>query len=129
MRERLAGSNAALVYVTACGLLLVLPGLVIPTFARVFVDDYLVGGRAFRVGPLLWAMAATAAVMMALTWLQRYYLLRFETRLSLLHSSRFFAHIQRLPLPYFVQRCASIDTIDTFVQGQSSVGVLTQGKR
>jgi NHLM bacteriocin system ABC transporter peptidase/ATP-binding protein len=104
--ERLADSYAALAYVSACGLLLVLPGLVIPTFARVFVDDYLVGGRAFMIGPLLWTMAATAVVMMALTWLQRHYLLRFQTRLSLLHSSRFFAHIQRLPLPYFVQRYA-----------------------
>ena len=43
---------------------------------------------------------------MALTWLQRHYLLRLETKLSLVNSSRFFAHIQRLPIAYFVQRYA-----------------------
>ena len=79
--------------------MLVVPGLVVPTFTRIFIDEYLVGNRAFMVPPLLMAMAVTAAVLMVLTWLQKYYLLRLETKLSLLHSSRFFAHLQRLPVP------------------------------
>jgi len=106
LRARLADSHVALLYVMLCGLLLVVPGLVVPTFTRVFVDDYLIGGRAFMVRPLLLAMAVTAVVLMLLNWLQKYYLLRLETKLSLLHSSRFFAHLQRLPVPYFVQRFA-----------------------
>jgi NHLM bacteriocin system ABC transporter peptidase/ATP-binding protein len=103
---RLAGSVVALAYVTICGLLLVIPGLVVPTFSRIFIDDYLIGRRELVVRPLLWSMALTALVLMALTYLQRYYLLRLETKLALLHSSRFFTHIQRLPVPYFVQRYA-----------------------
>jgi NHLM bacteriocin system ABC transporter peptidase/ATP-binding protein len=106
LRVRLADSQIALLYVTLCGLLLVVPGLVVPTFTRIFIDEYLVGHRASIVQPLLMAMAITAVVLMALTWLQKYYLLRLETKLSLLHSSRFFAHLQRLPVPYFVQRFA-----------------------
>ena len=106
LRSRLADSRLALIYVMLCGLLLVVPGLVVPTFTRIFIDEYLVGNRAFMVPPLLMAMAATALVLMVLTWLQKYYLLRLETKLSLLHSSRFFAHLQRLPVPYFVQRFA-----------------------
>jgi NHLM bacteriocin system ABC transporter peptidase/ATP-binding protein len=104
--NRLSDSSAALLYVTLCGLMLVAPALLVPTFARVFVDDYLLGGRAFMVRPLLWTMLATAVAMMAMTWLQRHYLLRLETKLSLVNSSRFFAHIQRLPIAYFVQRHA-----------------------
>jgi NHLM bacteriocin system ABC transporter peptidase/ATP-binding protein len=103
---RLADSRLALIYVMLCGLLLVVPGLVVPTFTRVFIDEYLIGNRGFMVKPLLMAMGATAVVLMVLTWLQKYYLLRLETKLSLLHSSRFFAHLQRLPVPYFVQRFA-----------------------
>ena len=106
LRARLDDSAGALLYVMLCGLLLVVPGLVVPTFTRIFIDDYLVGNRAFIVQPLLTAMAATALVLMGLTWLQKYYLLRLQTKLSLLHSSRFFAHLQRLPVPYFVQRFA-----------------------
>ncbi len=106
LRARLADSQLALIYVMLCGLMLVIPGLVVPTFTRVFIDEYIIGQRAFMVPRLLMAMAATAVVLMVLTWLQKYYLLRLETKLSLLHSSRFFAHLQRLPVPYFVQRFA-----------------------
>lgn len=106
LQTRLDDSRMALLYVMLCGLMLVIPGLVVPTFTRIFIDDYLVGNRAFVVPPLLLAMTITAAVLMLLTWLQKYYLLRLETKLSLLHSSRFFAHLQRLPVPYFVQRFA-----------------------
>jgi NHLM bacteriocin system ABC transporter peptidase/ATP-binding protein len=106
LQARLADSRLALIYVMLCGLLLVVPGLVVPTFTRVFIDEYLIGNRGFMVKPLLMAMAATSVVLMVLNWLQKYYLLRLETKLSLLHSSRFFAHLQRLPVPYFVQRFA-----------------------
>jgi len=106
LKMRLADSHAALLYVMLCGLFLVLPGLVIPTFSRVFIDDYLVGQKGFMVMPLLWAMLITAVVLVMLNWLQKYFLLRLETKLALLHSSRFFTHIQRLPIPYFVQRAA-----------------------
>lgn len=104
--RRLADSNEALIFVMVVALLLVVPGLVVPTFTRVFVDDFLIGGRVWMVKPLLWSMGFTALIVCALTWLQEYYLLRLETKLALVHSSRFFTHILRLPIPYFVQRFA-----------------------
>ncbi len=106
LRKRLSDSKLALIYIMLCGLFLVMPGLVVPTFSRIFIDDYLIGNREYVIKPLLWAMALTTLVTILLNWLQKYYLLRLETRLSLLHSSRFFAHLQRLPIPYFVQRYA-----------------------
>ncbi|MFI5076205.1 MAG: cysteine peptidase family C39 domain-containing protein, partial [Vicinamibacteria bacterium] len=57
LRRRLVGSEGALFYVMVCGLLLVIPGLVIPTFTRIFIDDYLVGNQEWMVRPLLWFMA------------------------------------------------------------------------
>ena len=54
-----------------CGLLLVIPGLVIPTFTRIFIDDYLVGSQEWIVRPLLWFMAATIVIQAVLTWLQQ----------------------------------------------------------
>jgi NHLM bacteriocin system ABC transporter peptidase/ATP-binding protein len=102
--RRLAGLHGALAYVVLAGLALVLPGLLVPTFSRVFVDDVLVKGMADWVRPLAWFMAATALVIALLAWLQQRYLLRLETRLAIGTSARFLWHVLHLPLQFFTQR-------------------------
>ncbi|MGD8440854.1 MAG: NHLP family bacteriocin export ABC transporter peptidase/permease/ATPase subunit [Holophagae bacterium] len=126
LRRRLTGSEAALAFVILCGLFLVIPGLVIPTFSRIFIDEYLVGGRASFIRPLLFGMALTAVVRMALTYLQEYYLLRMETKLAITTSSDFFNHILRLPVGYFAQRYAG--EIGSRVQINNKVAQVVSGK-
>jgi NHLM bacteriocin system ABC transporter peptidase/ATP-binding protein len=104
LRRRFRGASRALTYVVLVGLLLVIPGLVIPTFSRVFVDDILVGGMSGWLAPLMLAMGVTALLRGVLTGLQNYYLLRFQTKLALTNSAIFFRHVLRLPVEFFVQR-------------------------
>ncbi|HEV3050376.1 MAG TPA: cysteine peptidase family C39 domain-containing protein, partial [Longimicrobium sp.] len=102
--RRLAGLRGAVAYVVLAGLALVLPGLLVPTFSRVFVDDVLVKGMTDWVRPLTGFMAATALVLALLTLLQQRYLLRLETRLAIGTSARFLWHVLHLPLQFFTQR-------------------------
>jgi NHLM bacteriocin system ABC transporter peptidase/ATP-binding protein len=104
LRRRLADSGATLIYVLLASLMLVLPGLAVPAFTKVFVDYYLVGGRESWIVPLLLGMALAAALRMVLTWLQQHHLLRLETKLALTSSYRFFHHVLRLPVEFFTQR-------------------------
>jgi NHLM bacteriocin system ABC transporter peptidase/ATP-binding protein len=104
LHRRLRGSGTALFYVVLVGLFLVLPGLVIPTFSKVFVDSILIGGMTRWLKPLLLAMALTLIVRGILTWLQQHYLLRTEAKLALSNSSKFFMHVFRLPVTFFDQR-------------------------
>ncbi len=104
LRSRLTGSGSALLYVVLAGLALVVPGLVVPTFSKVFVDDVLVGGAAEWVRPLLLAMGLTAVLMAVLVWLQQSHLLRVETKLAASSSGHFFWHVLRLPFQFFTQR-------------------------
>jgi NHLM bacteriocin system ABC transporter peptidase/ATP-binding protein len=104
LRTRLTGSHQAVLYVVLAGLALVLPGLVIPVFSRVFVDDVLVGGARDWIRPLLLMMGLTAILYAALTWLQQSNLLRLETKLASSTSGRFLWHVLRLPLGFFAQR-------------------------
>jgi NHLM bacteriocin system ABC transporter peptidase/ATP-binding protein len=104
LRRRLVGAEAGLAFVILASLALVLPGLVVPTIIRSFIDSYLVKGMTSWVTPLLIGLAAATAVTAALTWLQQVYLLRLETRLALGTSSRFFWHVLRLPMEFFTQR-------------------------
>ena len=106
MRERIRGAEGPLAYAMLAGLALVLPGLLIPAFSRLFVDQVLVQALNGWVGPLLLGMALTALLRGALVWLRAYVLLRLSTRLSIVESSRFLWHVLRLPVEFFAQRSA-----------------------
>ncbi|MDA0814543.1 MAG: cysteine peptidase family C39 domain-containing protein, partial [Verrucomicrobia bacterium] len=104
LKPRLKGYEMSLFYVVLTGLFLVIPGLVVPAFTRSFIDDFLVSGKESWVKPILFGMGITATLYMILTYLQQYFLLRFETKLALTTSSAFFRHVLRLPVVFFSQR-------------------------
>jgi len=101
--RRLEGSRSAVTFVLLTSLALMITGLVIPTFSRIFVDNILVQGQPW-IGPLLLGMGATAIMRGVFTWLQQHFLLRFQTKLAITSSSKFFWHILRLPIEFFTQR-------------------------
>jgi len=104
LKRRIEGAEIAILFVSLCAVGLVLPGLVVPIFAKIFVDDYLISGSQDYLKPLLVAMLVTALIRAGLSWLQRYYLLRLEMKLALASSARFFWHVLRLPVVFFSQR-------------------------
>ncbi|WP_169947370.1 NHLP family bacteriocin export ABC transporter peptidase/permease/ATPase subunit [Microbispora sp. H11081] len=97
-------TGRALPLVLLASLLLVVPGIVAPAFSRVFIDHILTGRDPGFVLPLLLAMSMTALAMFVLTSVQRHYLLRMEIRMGLVSSARFFRHLLRLPVEFFLQR-------------------------
>ena len=106
LKERFSGCWRALLFVVLTGLFLTIPGLVFPAYTRIFVDDILVKGMKSWLKPLVLAMAITAILHFVLTWTQRYFLLRFQLKLALSGSARFFLHVFRLPIVFFSQRFA-----------------------
>ncbi len=104
LKARLPGARIALAFAVLATLALVLPGIVIPVFSRIFVDTILVQGTTTWLRPVLAAMAVTAVVSGLLTWLQQRGLLAMETRLATVGSTRFFWHVLRLPMEFFSQR-------------------------
>lgn len=104
LKTRMKGSEVALIFVVLAGLALVIPGIIIPTFTKIFVDNILLGEMQHWLFPLLIGMGLTAILRGALTWLQQYYLLRLETKIALNSSSNFFWHVLRLPIEFFSQR-------------------------
>lgn len=106
LRRRLRGSEWALAFIVLASLALVGPGLVVPIFSQVFVDEYLVDGSTDILVPLLTGMAVTAFLRAALTWLQQHYLLRMQNKLAISMSGAFFWHVLRLPAEFYSQRYA-----------------------
>jgi len=104
--ERLQGAVGILAYCMLAGFLLVIPGLAMPTFSQVFVDNVLIEGRNEWLRPLILGIVLTAVLNGFLTLLQLQFLRRMKIKLSVGMSSRFLWHILRLPISFYDQRFA-----------------------
>ncbi|NET31680.1 MAG: NHLP family bacteriocin export ABC transporter peptidase/permease/ATPase subunit [Cyanothece sp. SIO1E1] len=104
--DRLKGSTGAILYCLLAGFLLVIPGLAIPVFSQVFVDNILVENRTDWLRPLILGMGLTAGLQGFLTLLRLRYLRQLNIKLAVGMSSRFLWHILRLPVGFYAQRFA-----------------------
>ena len=104
LRRRLAGSETAMTFLILCGLAMVVPGLVIPTFSRIFVDNVLVGHVDGWLRPLLIAMTLTFLLRLALGYVQQQCIRRLQTKLLVTTATEFFEHVLHLPIEFFSQR-------------------------
>ena len=125
LASRLPGSRAALAFLALATLALVLPGLLVPAFSRIFIDHILVPGSPAWLMPLVAAMVVTAIVRGALTYLQQQGLLRLELKLAVDGSRGFFWHLLHLPVEFFAQRFGG-DLVSR-VEINDSVAVLLSG--
>lgn len=106
LAPRLQGIQTPLTYIILLSLALVIPGIVIPGFTKIFIDDILIRQVSGWLAPLIWGMVITALLRAGMTWLQQIHLLRLELKLTLTNSARFLWHVLRLPITFFTQRFA-----------------------
>lgn len=102
--RRLRGFEPAIAFVAWVGLMLVVPGIVVPGMTRIFIDDILVKQFGGWLGPLLIGLGMTFVLSALLTTIQQLALLRIELRLALEQSALFVWHVLRLPVEFFAQR-------------------------
>ena len=102
--RRLGGFEPAIAFVAWIGLMLVVPGIVVPGMTRIFIDDILVKQFGGWLGPLLIGLGMTFVLSALLTTIQQLALLRIELRLALEQSALFVWHVLRLPVEFFAQR-------------------------
>lgn len=133
LRRRLVGSGGAVGIIVLAGLFMVLPGLVIPIFSKIFVDNYLVQRLDGWFRPLLLAMSVTLLLRGTLGWVQQRYLLKLEAKLLITSSTKFLTHVLRLPVEFFTQRYAGDianrvgynDRVATFLSRQVATAAIS----
>ncbi len=104
LARRLSGQQRSLAFVLLTGVGLIVPGLAVPVFSQVFMDDVLSQLHADWIFNLLLAMGVTAVAQGLLTWLRASCLTRWQGAITIGESSRFFWHLLRLPMEFFQQR-------------------------
>lgn len=124
LRE-LRGSRAAVALLIIVSLSLIIPGIVIPGFTKVFIDEVLIQNTTSWLTPLLIGMGITALFRAAVVALQQSLLLRLQTKLAVVMISRFLWHVLSLPMDFFSQRHAG--DISTRVGTNEQIARLLSG--
>lgn len=106
IRERLKGETASVMSFVIIGLFLVLPGILMPVFSRIFIDDILIGRNTGWISALLTAMIATIIYQAGFSYYEGVLLLRLQNKLTLLSGYKLLSHLFRLPMSFFDQRYA-----------------------
>ena len=104
--ERMKGQTSSIAALVVIGLLLVVPGMVIPIFSEVFIDDILLGGNEDWTTKLIIAMIFTVAFQMGLTYYRGMLLEKIQNKMILISGHKFLSHLFRLPMNFFDQRSA-----------------------
>ena len=122
---RVRNSRAALAYLIAASLLLVVPGILLPAFLKIFIDDVLVRGFNDWVLPLILGIVLAGLLDGVLTYLQQRHFLRLQTKLGIATAGEFFWHVLRLPVGFYTQRY--VGDIASRVQSCHRLAMLLSG--
>lgn len=132
IKERLQGQGASVLGLFCTGLILVIPGLIVPVFSQIFVDDILLGGNTKWLGALIWAMLGTTLFQMLFGWIRGSVLMRLQSKMALTSARKFLYRMFRLPISFFdqrysgdlAQRVANNNNVSDFLAGELAETVL-----
>ena len=105
--RRMTSEPMGALFILITGLLLILPQLVMPVFAQIYLDEVIGNSMGQWLKPMLWAMAFTIGLQVALQHLQLVGTRSLEKRLTRRFAIGFEHQILALPERFYSQRHAS----------------------
>lgn len=106
IHARLSSEMEVIGALIVMGLFLVLPGLLIPTFSRIFIDEILLNAQYVWIPKLMGVMILTFIVKTSLTVYRGKVLIQLQKKMMLISSENMLYHMLRLPISFFDQRFA-----------------------
>lgn len=105
--KRLGSEPLGVAFILLAGLLLILPKLILPIFAQVYMDEIIGNGMENWIKPMLWAMAVTIAIQGLIQYLQLVGSRKLKKRLNRRFVAQFEHQMLALPENYYAQRHAA----------------------
>lgn len=102
--RRLRSVKMPLFYLFLTGLCLIVPGLALPAFTRVFIDEVLVSNVLGWNWNFILGLLLTTTIGGCLYFLQQYVFKFLHGRLSIQFSKDFLWHLLKLPVEFYTQR-------------------------
>ena len=125
IKDRLKGQGASILSLLLIGIFLVVPGIMMPVFSEVFIDDILIGHITSWFMQFLLLMGMTIAFQGFFTYLKSTLLLKLQNKLALISAHGFISHLLRLPMAFYEQR--SVGDLSGRVENNNSVSVFLAG--
>ena len=104
--RRMATEQLGVLFVLITGLLLILPQLIMPIYAQIYLDEVISNQLDQWIKPMLWAMAITIIFQAIVQQLQLIGTRSLEKRLTRRFAAQFERHVLSLPERFFSQRFA-----------------------
>lgn len=122
VKQWLIADRKAIFYILLLGLILIVPGVIFPATYEIFLDDIIGLGLAYLYRPLLLLLVILTIFTGLVTYVQQRISARLDIKLSILQSAKFFRHLLRLPLPFFLNR--HVGELNHRIPLNSSLGLI-----
>ncbi len=104
--SRLKGQYSAIAKLVCLGILLVVPGVMLPLLSQFFLDDILSGGNVEWFSSFVILMLSVIILNCGLTFYRSIILQKLQNKMTLISAHKFLSHLFRLPVGFFDQRYA-----------------------
>ena len=122
--EKLLQDKSAMAFMIILSLCMIIPGLATPVFNQIFLDSILTGEHREWIFNFMLAMTISFVICGVMNWMRAVILTRWQQKLTLADSSKFFRHLLKLPMAFFHQRYAA-EVASRVKFNESVAGVLS----
>ena len=130
--EKVRPIKKEILFIFLAGLLLIIPGILIPGFTRLFVDNVLLNPGKYWADQTLIILLLVYVYQAVFTWLKSAVLTRLRLQTSMKSNYRLLRQMLKLPIPFYEQRypgelairLENNDDVNEFVTGSLSDAVL-----
>lgn len=123
--KRLSNEKSSIAAMLLTGMLLIVPGILIPSFSKVFIDKVLIAKMDDWMLTLLIAMFLTLLFDVLFRILRSNMMIKLQTKLSLISSYNFLGRVFKLPVAFFEQRYAG--DISERIKNNNEVNIFLTG--
>jgi NHLM bacteriocin system ABC transporter peptidase/ATP-binding protein len=125
-RAWLRGNRTAAMYAVACGILLSIPGVLVPGLSSAFINGVVQGDDSSWGSWIILGMAVMVLLQIGLILLQAFCINRMQFRMFMVQAVRMGEHLLMLPMRFFKQRSAG-DLVSRFTSNQVIAAHLSSG--
>ncbi|HBB6896251.1 TPA: NHLP family bacteriocin export ABC transporter peptidase/permease/ATPase subunit [Legionella pneumophila] len=106
LTEPFLSNKPAFILILLAGLFLLIPGIIIPGFSKIFIDNILIQNMKGWFYPLILGLLVAMLLQISLVYIQQYVLLKLKVKMILTSGANLIWHVLHLPMQFFYQRYA-----------------------